>query len=159
MVGISIIGCIIFTIVIVTLTLKNPLLMVHGYPTKIREKVEEMGLIEKEDSSIPKKIFAVLFFGFLFGVLMYVRFQCTEFQEAFFNTYIIWNVINWYDALIIDCLWFCHSEGVKIKGTEDMKEYSDMKFHLIGGLKGMILGIPVSVVSGLVIVLIQYLFF
>ena len=46
----SLIGILLFTILIVPLTLKNPLISVGDYPTAIREKCIELGLIEKESS-------------------------------------------------------------------------------------------------------------
>lgn len=45
----SLIGILLFTILIVPLTLKNPLISVGDYPTAIREKCIELGLIEKRE--------------------------------------------------------------------------------------------------------------
>ena len=159
MVFLSVMSCVIYTIIIVSILLKKPLLVIFHYPPKIREKVEKLGLIENEEPSIIQKLSTILFFGFFFGVIVYIYFYCSTFQEAFWKTFILWNILNLYDVFIIDLLWFCHSEGVKIKGTEDMKEYSNVKFHIMNGFKGMIIGLLVSCISGFVIQFIQYLFF
>ena len=45
----SLIGVLLFTILIVSLTLKNPLTSVGDYPPVIREKCMELGLIEKRE--------------------------------------------------------------------------------------------------------------
>lgn len=45
----SLIGILLFTILIVSLTLKNPLTSVGDYPPAIREKCIELGLIEKRE--------------------------------------------------------------------------------------------------------------
>ena len=45
----SLIGILLFTILIVPLTLKNPLTSVGDYPPAIREKCIELGLIEKRE--------------------------------------------------------------------------------------------------------------
>ena len=45
----SLIGILLFTILIVSLTLKNPLTSVGDYPPAIREKCMELGLIEKRE--------------------------------------------------------------------------------------------------------------
>ena len=42
----------------------------------------------------------------------------------------IWLIIDWYDALVLDSIWFCHSKKVRIPGTEDMEEYKDYCFHI-----------------------------
>ena len=58
---------------------------------------------------------------------------------------------NWFDALILDCLWFCHDKHFVIPGTEDMtKDYHDYWFHIKGALIGMLLGIPAALVAGII---------
>ena len=59
----------------------------------------------------------------LFSFVVYKFNGADTFFKGFIDSYIIWTVIAWFDALVVDCIWFCHSEKVKIKGTEDMKEY------------------------------------
>lgn len=63
-------------------------------------------------------------------------------------SYLIWTVVNWYDAFVIDCLWVCHDRRVRIPGTEDMKEYQDYWFHIKGSLNGQVLGLPVALLAG-----------
>ena len=52
----SLIGILLFTVLIVSLTLKNPLTSVGDYPPAIREKCMELGLIEKENNALPGQI-------------------------------------------------------------------------------------------------------
>ncbi len=40
------------------------------------------------------------------------------------TAYALWNVVNWFDAIVLDCLWFCHDKHFVIKGTEDMEKDS-----------------------------------
>ena len=42
------------------------------------------------------------------------------FLSGFVTSFLLWLVVDWYDALVIDCLWFCHSKRFVISGTEDM---------------------------------------
>ena len=56
------------------------------------------------------------------------------FVKGFLYSYLLWNVVNWWDAIFIDCIWFCHSKKVIIPGTEKMKEYKDYWFHIKGNL-------------------------
>ena len=50
----SLIGILLFTVLIVSLTLKNPLTSVGDYPPVIREKCMELGLIENQGRYPPK---------------------------------------------------------------------------------------------------------
>lgn len=69
----SLIGILLFTILIVPLTLKNRLTSVGDYPPAIREKCMELGLIEKREqrftrADILRKGIALLAFVFIFPV-------------------------------------------------------------------------------------------
>jgi hypothetical protein len=74
--------------------------------------------------------------------------------ETFINTNILFFVGNLYDLIVLDMIIFCHSKKVIIKGTEDMtKEYKNPKHHIIGFVKGICIGIIVSIISGGIMVL------
>ena len=123
----SLIGILLFTILIVPLTLKNRLTSVGDYPPAIREKCMELGLIEKREQRFTKA-----------DIL----------RKGFRDAYLIWLTIDWYDALVLDCIWFCHSKKVRIPGTEDMEEYKDYRFHIKQSCIGMLLGLPACLAVG-----------
>jgi len=84
-------------------------------------------------------------------ILRYVN-GYTTFGEAFFVSIIIWTVVNIYDVVVMDIVWFCHDKRFRFKGTEDMeKNYLDYMFHIKESLKGEIIGISVCIIIGLVI--------
>ena len=67
----------------------------------------------------------------------------------------VWTIINLFDALIIDCVWFCHDKRFIIRGTEDMeKEYHNYWFHIKGALIGQIIGLIVCIIVGIVVTII-----
>ena len=125
----SLIGILLFTILIVPLTLKNRLTSVGDYPPAIREKCMELGLIEKREQRFTKA-----------DIL----------RKGFRDAYLIWLTIDWYDALVLDCIWFCHSKKVRIPGTEDMEEYKDYRFHIKQSCIGMLLGLPACLAVGVI---------
>ncbi|MBU3186864.1 hypothetical protein KPL45_18780 [Clostridium estertheticum] len=63
--------------------------------------------------------------------------------------------MNFYDALVLDAIYFCHSKKVRLPGTEDMvKEYENPKNHWIAFLKGSMIGIAfASLVGGLIVLI------
>ncbi|MCR5055009.1 MAG: hypothetical protein K6A69_09225 [Lachnospiraceae bacterium] len=63
--------------------------------------------------------------------------------------------ITWFDALVLDCGWFCHSKQVRIPGTEDMKEYHDYLFHIKQSCIGSLIGVPACLIVGLAVVLLK----
>ena len=63
-----------------------------------------------------------LFIGYIFlqTVLAYYIGGARTFFEGWFHGYIMWVAEIWFDALVVDCLWFCHSKKMIIPGTEDL---------------------------------------
>ena len=143
----------IFTLMVVPATLKNPLSMVHDYQTDIYQKAVELGLVrESQDRKSKifriKRILAIVVLGVLFGLVVSRFNGADSFISGAGYTYLLWTAANWYDCIVIDWIWFCHSKRVVIPGTEGMKGYKDYLFHVRGALKGMLLGIPAAFVAG-----------
>lgn len=155
----SLVGIALFTVLIVPLTLRNPLASVGDYPPAIRDRCVELGLIEKRGRRFTKKdIFrkgvALLIFVFAFALVLRSFNGAETFWEGFRDSYLVWLAIDWYDALVLDCIWFCHSKRVRIPGTEDMKEYKDYWFHIKQSCIGMVIGLPACLVVGAVTALL-----
>lgn len=151
---------ILFTLAVVPTVLKNPLSMIHDYPTDIYEKAIELGLVKesqnrKSKKFLIKRVFAIILIGVLFGFIVFKFNGADTFFKGAGYTYILWTAANWYDCVVIDWLWFCHSKRVVIPGTEGMKGYKDYLFHAKGSLKGMLLGIPAALVAGIFVFLIS----
>ena len=151
----SLIGIILFTIIIVALTLKDPLTSVGDYPPDIREKCIELGLIAERKqrftrADIIRKGIAAAAFVLIFALVLKKYNGADTFLQGFAESYLIWLIIDWYDALVLDCIWFCHSRKVRIPGTEDMKEYKDYWFHIRQSCIGMLLGLPACLAVGVI---------
>lgn len=145
--------CVLFTLVVGLVSLKDPLAGVHNWPTAIQQRAKELGLIQSEQMAGSKKVYAkklaaALAIAVIFaGIVSFIN-GARSFAAGFRYSYLIWTVVNWYDAFVIDCLWACHDRRVRIPGTEDMKEYQDYWFHIKGSLKGQALGLPVALLVG-----------
>lgn len=151
----SLIGIALFTVLIVSLTLKDPLASVGDYPPAIRNKCIELGLIEDRrqrftKADILRKGIAMVVFVFIFAFILKWLNGADTFWKGFWDSYLIWLIIDWYDALILDCIWFCHSKKVRISGTEDMEEYKDYRFHIKQSCIGMLLGLPACLAVGVI---------
>lgn len=148
-----------FTLMVVPKVLKNPVSMVHDYPPDIYRRALELGLVQEAQNRrskafLAKRMISVVVIGILFGFVVHYVNGANRFLAGAGYTYLLWTAANWYDALVIDCLWFCHSKKVVIPGTEGMAGYRDYLFHIKAALKGMVLGIPSALVAGLVVWLI-----
>jgi len=152
----SLIGIALFTLIIIPMDMKDPLAVIGDYPPAIRRRCEELGLIEKREQQLSKKDLirkgaAVIVLVLIAAFVMIKINHATTFFQGFGYTYIIWLAITWFDALVIDCGWFCHSKRMRIPGTEDMKEYHDYLFHIKASLIGTLIGLPACSIVGLAV--------
>ncbi|MBR5963844.1 MAG: hypothetical protein IK000_06835 [Bacteroidaceae bacterium] len=149
----SIIACVLFTLFVFVMS-RNPIKSIFNYPPAIVERCERLGLVDASNrpggaTFYMKKVGAMVLFGLLLGLLVRYANGCDTFREGALTAYALWVVVNWFDALVLDCLWFCHDKHFVIPGTEDMtRDYHDYWFHIKGALIGMLLGIPAALVAG-----------
>lgn len=149
--------CLLFTGAVVPSVRKSPLAWVSDYPPAIRERVRALGLLPKQDRGIPpavlvRKLTAFLLAAVLLAVLLIYFNGAERFWEGTLLSYGLWLAVDWYDALVLDCIWFCHSKKAVIPGTEDMTEaYRDYGFHIRMSVIGMGLGLPVCLLAGLMV--------
>ena len=152
----SVIACALFTMFVFMMS-RNPIKTVFNYPPAIIERCEELGLVDAGNrpggvAFYAKKVSAMVVFGVLLGLLVRYVNGCETFWHGALTAYALWVVVNWFDALVLDCLWFCHDKHFVIPGTEDLVDaYHDYWFHIKGSLIGMLLGIPAALVAGLVV--------
>ena len=154
----SLIACVIFTLFVFLMS-RDPVKTIFNYPPAIIERCKQLGLVDEGNRPggkgfYAKKVAALLVFDVLLGLLMRNVNDCTTFWCGALTAYAIWCVVNWFDAIVLDCIWFCHDPHFIIKGTEDMtRDYHDYWFHIKGALIGMVLAIPAALIAGLVVII------
>lgn len=78
--------------------------------------------------------------------------SCTTFGQAFGYGFLLWTIVNLWDVIVLDILWFCHDPRFVFEGTEDMTaDYHDYLFHIKGFLIGEVLALAVCALAGLVV--------
>jgi hypothetical protein len=144
--------CGVFTLLTVPALLKDPLSQIASYPPEIRERVR--GLPEYSDvfsqrvrAHRMRKVVAAILLCFLFAALPYLAGK-HGFGPSFIYVFSMFTVLNLYDLIVLDLIWFCHSMRVRIPRTEDMDQaYKNPKHHVVGAVRGMAIGIAVSAVA------------
>ena len=155
--------CLLFTLMVVPSLLKNPLSWISDYPPAIQERAKALGLISGEQKRLPasvivRKAAGCLLFAAVLALALTFLNGAQTFRDGFLLSYGLWLILDWYDALVLDCLFFCHSKRGILPGTEDMKDaYHDFAFHIKMSVIGMFLGLPVCVLTGLAVKGLQLL--
>lgn len=151
----SIVLCILFTIMVYIMS-KDPIKTLYNYPPKIQERVKSLEEYKDKIPTTKNKIFAkvvasIFIIIIISLILRYIN-GYTTFLKSFGYGFLIWTIVNIYDALIIDICWFCRNPRFVFKGTEDMtKEYHNYLFHIKESLKGEVIALVVCAIVGLII--------
>lgn len=149
------IACLLFSIALLVQIRKNdPIKALYNYPPKIQSRVISMkeyeGQIPTKNKKLSTKLIASAVIVVI-GVILCKLANTQGFLSAFKHMFILFSVVNIYDLIVIDWVFFCHSKYFRIPGTEDMvNEYQDYMFHFIASLKGMGLGLVLSAIVGFI---------
>ena len=143
-------------IIAIVLFTINPKYIVGDYPPEIVKRCIELNIIPERKTrftkkEIIKKVIACILFVILLAYIVYKFNGANTFASGFINSYIIWLVVCWYDALILDCIFFCNVKRFRIPGTEDMNEYKDYLFHIKVSIRGSLIGLPACMIVGLLV--------
>ena len=147
--------CALFTLMVIMMA-KDPIKTLYNYPPKIQERVKSLpqylGKIPTQKNKLAAKLTAsVLFIVILSLVLRYIN-GYTTFIEGFGYGFLLWTIVNAYDAIVLDICWFCHDPRFVFEGTEDMAdEYHNCWFHIKGSLIGEGIALVICAVVGLII--------
>lgn len=151
----SIILCALFTLMVYIMS-REPIKTLYNYPPKIQERVKSLNeykdKIPTQENKVVAKIFAsVLFLIIICAILRYIN-GYTTFIKSFSYGFLLWTVVNLYDVIVLDIIWFCHDKQFVFEGTEDMvKEYHNYWFHIKGFFIGEMLALVICAVAGLII--------
>ena len=151
---IIIFNVVVFTICGINMAKKGRLGLIQEYPKAIQNRCRELGLIEESSGKLMKKA-TIGKIGFFIGyivlqtVLAYYIGGARTFFTGWLQGYLMWVAEMWFDALVVDCLWFCHSKKMVIPGTEDMVDaYHDywhhIKYAVIGMFTQAVIALPVG---------------
>lgn len=102
-----------------------------------------------------KKFVASLIFLLLLAGMVFLA-GAKSFMQGVLYCYCIWFVVNVFDTVVLDLGLMVHWRKCRLPGTEDMdKEYKLLtKKSLMDGLYGCMIGIPIALITGLIIILI-----
>ena len=151
----SIVLCLIFTLLVYRMS-RDPIKELYNYPPAIQERVKSLDeykdQIPTQKKKLAVKLLACVVIVLIISVILRYINGYTTFKEGFCYGFLLWTVVNRYDAIVLDIIWFCHDPHFILKGTEDMvSAYHDYWFHIKGSLIGEAIALIVCALTGLVI--------
>ena len=151
----SVVLCLVFTLMVYFMS-REPIKSLYNYPPKIQERVKSLpeykDKIPTQKNKLAAKLGACVLFVAVLSLILRYGNGCTTFLRAFGTGFLLWTVVNLWDALVLDILWFCHDPHFVLKGTEDMvADYHDYWFHIKGFFIGEGLALAVCALAALVV--------
>lgn len=84
----------------------------------------------------------------LFGFII----KTNSFKQNFINILILGQVVNAFDLIFIDMIWWRNTKRIRFKGTEKLDvAYRNPKKHIKSFLKGIIVFIIVALIDALIL--------
>ena len=151
----AVVLCVLFSIMVYVMS-QEPIKTLYNYPPKIQERVKSLEMYQDKIPTTQNKIVtkvaaSVVIIVIISLILRYVN-GYTTFIEGFGYGFLLWTIVNIYDAVVIDICWFCQNPRFVFEGTEDMvTEYHNYWFHIKESLKGEVIALAVCAIVGLVI--------
>ena len=151
----SIILCALFTLMVFIMS-RKPINTLYNYPPKIQERVKNLDeykdKVPKTKNKVTAKLIASILFLIIIALILRFINGYTSFLDSFKYGFLLWTIVNLYDAIVLDIIWFCHDPHFVFKGTEDMKEeYHNYWFHIKGFFIGEILALVICSLAGLLV--------
>lgn len=147
--------CALFTVMVYLMS-RNPIKELYNYPPAIQERVKSLDeykdRIPTQKNKVAAKLIASVVFVIIIALILRFINGYTTFLKSFIYGFLLWTIVNLYDAIVLDIIWFCHDKRFVLKGTEDMvKDYHDYWFHIKGFFIGEALALIVCALSGLIV--------
>ena len=151
----SVVLCLLFTVMVYIMS-REPIKTLYKYPPAIQERVKSLDeykdQVPTQKNKLTAKLGAMVLFVIILSLLLRYVNGYTTFKEGFGYGFLLWTIVNRYDAIVLDIIWFCHDPYFVFKGTEDMvSDYHDYWFHIKGFFIGEALALIVCLMAGLVI--------
>lgn len=134
---------------------RNPENTLFTYPPAIVKRCQSLGIYVCDRTGwdfVLKKTLVLTVAGFFLGLLLIYANKAQSFLGGAVRAYLILLALDWFDAIVIDCMWFCQSKRFVISGTEDMvSEYHNYWYHIKCAIRGMFTIIPSAVAAGIIV--------
>lgn len=154
----SVIACIMMTVFcyLGTGTDKKNLSGLRSYPDNLQEMVRQSTKYKDQIKDLkPLQVFVsnlILFSIILFVLGLFIK--TPNFIVNFEKILVIGQIINLYDLLVLDMIWFKNSPRVRFSEFPDKELYKDSSNHIKSFLKGIFMFFLVAIIDGIILTLI-----
>jgi len=132
------------------------LIGLRSYPPEVQEIIKNN---EKYKNKVKQtnilKVFVInlIMFAivlFIFGIFI----KSDKFKINFINILILGEVLNLFDLVVIDLLWWRNTKRIRFSEIPEKEKYQNPKQHIDSFLRGMIMYLLVAIIDGILLTII-----
>ncbi len=156
------IECIIICIVmwlicfLLTGTDEKNLIGLRSYPVEIQKIIKNN---EKYKNKVKKinmtKVFITNLIMFVIVLFIFGIFIKSDvFKTNFTNILVLGEVLNLFDLVVIDLIWWRNTKRIRFKDIPEKEMYQNPKQHIDSFFRGMIMYLLVAIIDGIILTIL-----
>ncbi len=87
---------------------------------------------------------------FIFGIFI----KSDDFKANFINVLVLGQVLNLFDLVIIDLVWWRNTERIRFRDIPDKSAYQNPKEHIDSFVRGLFMYLLVAIIDGIILTVI-----
>lgn len=87
---------------------------------------------------------------FIFGIFI----KSKDFKTNFTNILVLGEVLNLFDLVVIDLIWWRNTKRIRFKDIPEKEKYQNPKQHIDSFLRGIIMYLLVAIIDGIILTII-----
>lgn len=129
------------------------LIGLRSYPVEIQKMVRDD---EKYKDKVKQKNLTKVFITnliifvivlFIFGIFI----KSNDFKTNFANILVLGEVLNLFDLVVIDLLWWRNTKRIRFKDIPEKEKYQNPKQHISSFLRGIIMYLLIAIIDGILL--------
>jgi hypothetical protein len=131
--------------------------MLASYPKEVQAQQPPLTSSEKKQQiGLGILLWGYILVGLFFSNIQLARSGQTAFLPLFLNTYLVYEIVNLFDLLVIDylVLLVLKPPSLFIPGTIDLVQDQGFVFHFQGFLKGSVVGAVISAAVAFILMVV-----
>lgn len=132
------------------------LIGLRSYPVEIQEIIRNS---EKYKNKVKQTNMTKVFITnlimfvivlFIFGIFI----KSKDFKTNFTNILVLGEVLNLFDLVVIDFIWWRNTKRIRFKDIPEKEKYQNPKQHIDSFLRGIIMYLLVAIIDGIILTII-----
>lgn len=132
------------------------LIGLRSYPKEIQEIIrnDEKYKDKVKPTNITKVFISNLIMFIVILFILGIFIKANDFQTNFMNILILGEVLNLFDLIVIDLIWWRNTKRIRFTEIAEKEKYQNPKQHIDSFLRGIIMYVLVAIIDGFILTII-----